>query len=404
MALPLENLRAWWSHRQGLDGQLTGKGAAEVLQRTGWVRGLGGVGTYLALQARAGLSREAVDGAVAKLQIHELPAARGCTYIVPAGDFALALRAGEPFEGAAMKTALKLGVTEKEIAKLCGAVLKALEKAPLDPDGIREAVGNASRSLGEEGKKKGVTTTLPVALGQLQAAGEIRRVSTNGRLDQQRYRYALWRPNPVAKFKMTPEEINIELARRFFSWTAPATLAEFQAFLGSSMKAAKAAMEALKIESVALKVTSDLGDWLMLPEDRDAFESFKIPKQARYVLVSSIDGLSLFRREFKNLVEAADWNREAYGDKGLTKLGALGDLHSHTIFDRGRLVGLWEFDPGANSMVWASFIPKNKDLEKAVARTEEFVRAQLGDARGFSLDSVKSRAPRLAALRKAGAK
>ena len=385
-------------------GNDTGKAAAEVLERTGWVRGLGGVGTYLALHARAGLSRESVDSAVAKLQIHELPAARGCTYIVPAGDFALALRAGEPFEGAEMKTALKLGVTEKEIAKLCGAALKALEKAPLDPDGIREAVGNASRSLGEEGKKKGVTTTLPVALGKLQAAGEIRRVSTNGRLDQQRYRYALWRPNPLAKFKMPVEEINIELARRFFSWIGPATLAEFQAFLGSSVKAAKAAMEALKLTSDALKVTSDQGERWMMPSDRDAFEAFKVPKQAQYVLVSSIDGLSLFRREFKSLIDAADWNREAYGDKGLTELGALGDLHSHTIFDRGRLVGLWEFDPEANSMVWASFIPKNKDLEKAVARTEEFVRAQLGDARGYSLDSVKSRAPRLAALRRVAAR
>jgi hypothetical protein len=330
------------------------------------------------------------------LQIHELPAARGCTYIVPASDFALALRAGEPFEGAEMKTALKLGVTEKEIAKLCGAVLKALEKESLDPDGIREAVGSASRSLGEEGKKKGMTTTLPTALGRLQAAGDIRRVSTNGRLDQQRYRYALWRPNPLAKFKMTPEEINIELARRFFSWTGPATFVEFQAFLGSTVKAAKAAMEALKIETVE-------GDWLMLPVDRDAFEAFKTPKQAQYVLVSSIDGLSLFRREFKNLIDAADWNREAYG-RGATKVGALDDLHSHTIFDRGRLVGLWEFDPEADSMVWASFIPKNKDLEKAVARTEEFVRGQLGDARGYSLDSVKSRAPRLAALRKAAAR
>lgn len=116
--------------------------------------------------------------------------------------------------------------------------------------------------------------------------------------------------------------------------------------------------------------------------------------------VSSIDGLSLFRREFKSLIDAANWNREAYGDKGLTKLGALGDLHSPAIFDRGRLVGLWEFDPEANSIVWASFIPKNKDLEKAVARTEEFVRTQLGDARGYSLDSPKSRAPRIETLRK----
>lgn len=48
---------------------------------------------------------------------------------------------------------------------------------------------NTARNLGEAGKKKGVITTLPVALGILQAHGEIRRVPVNGRLDQQRYGY-----------------------------------------------------------------------------------------------------------------------------------------------------------------------------------------------------------------------
>jgi hypothetical protein len=380
-----EKLRAWWSHQQGLDGRLGGKSAAEVLTETGWVRGLGGVGTYLALHARAGISREETDKAVAKLQIHELPAVRGCTYIVPASDFALALKAGEPFGDAEMRVALKLGVTEKEVDKLCDAVLKALEKGPLDPDGIRAATGKASRSLGEEGKKKGVTTTLPLALGKLQS---------NGRLDQQRYQYALWRPNPLAKFKMSAEEMNIEIARRFFTWTGPATMAAFQAFSALSVKAMKAAIEPLKLVPFE-------GDRLMLPKQRDEFESFKPPKQASYSLISSIDGLTLFRRDFDVLVDGNDQNREVFAPKGLVKIGALGDLYSHAIFDRGRLVGLWEFDPETDSIAWASFIPKNKDLLAAVAKTEEYVRAQLGDARGFSLDSPKSRAPRIAALREA---
>jgi hypothetical protein len=75
------------------------------------------------------------------------------------------------------------------------------------------------------------------------------------------------------------------------------------------------------------------------------------------------------------------------------------DLPNHAIPDRGCLVGLWDYDPDAESIVWKSFIPKNKDLEKAVHRTEEFVRLQLGDARAFSLDSPKARVPRLDALR-----
>jgi hypothetical protein len=50
-----------------------------------------------------------------------------------------------------------------------------------------------------------------------------------------------------------------------------------------------------------------------------------------------------------------------------------------------------------------SFGTKNKVIQEAVTRTENFVREQLGDARSFGLDSPTSRAPRIAALRKAAA-
>src|ERR1043166_6751530 len=120
-------LRAWWSHRQGLDVSLQGKPPAQVLASTGWARSVGGVNPYLTLYARAGVSREAADAAVAKLEIHELPSARGCTYVLPAQDFALGLTVGKAFGANEMKVAAKLGVTEKEMDKLCDAVLKALD-------------------------------------------------------------------------------------------------------------------------------------------------------------------------------------------------------------------------------------------------------------------------------------
>ena len=50
-------LRAWWWQRQGLDGSLEGKSAAEVLDRAGWARSVGGANPYLTLFARAGLGR-----------------------------------------------------------------------------------------------------------------------------------------------------------------------------------------------------------------------------------------------------------------------------------------------------------------------------------------------------------
>jgi Winged helix DNA-binding domain len=392
-APPAEKLRAWWAHRQGLDGRLAGKPPADVLAQTGWARSVGGVGPYLTLFARAGTAREMADKAVEKLDIHELPAARGCTYVVPSCDFALALKAGQSFEGGEMKVAYKLGVTDKEVERLCEAVLKALERGPLDPEDLRKAIGKASRNLGEEGKKKGMTTTLPLALGRLQASGDIRRVPMNGRLDQQRYRYILWSPNPLAKFKMSAAEVNTEIARRYFEWTGPATIAEFQWYSALSGKVAKAAIEPLHLEALD-------GDRLMLPGDREKFEAYKVPKTAQYVLVSSIDGLSLLRRDLASLADAADLSRPFFAG---TRGGVVPDLPSHGIFDRGRLIGLWAYDPISESIVWSAFIPKNKDLERAVARTEEYVLTELGDARSFSLDSPKSRVPLIEALRKAGA-
>jgi hypothetical protein len=398
-----QKLRAWWAHRQGLDGTLAGARLteakpADVLARAGWARSVGGTAPYLTLFARAGTSREVADRAVAALDIHELPAARGCTYVVPAADFSLALRAGQAFGDGEMKVAAKLGVTEKEVGKLCEAVVKALEQGPLDPDEIRQRVGKAARSLGEEGKKKGISTTLPLALGKLQSAGEIRRVSQNGRLDQQRFRYTLWRPNPLAAFLLSAEETYTELARRFFSWIGPASLADFQTFAGIGVKAAKAAVEPLKLE------TLDADDGrMLLPADRSRFEAFRVPAEPNYAVVSNLDGLSLLRQDLSSLIDEADLARDVFEGRRTQAGGNLSFLNSPTVFDRGRLVGLWEYDPATESIAWMAFIKKNKALEAAIARTQVYVREQLGDVRVSPLDSPKSRAPRIEALRKAAA-
>ncbi|HYL98368.1 MAG TPA: crosslink repair DNA glycosylase YcaQ family protein [Blastocatellia bacterium] len=388
-------LRAWWSHRQGLDGGLTGKSAGEVLERTGWARSVGGCSPYLTLFSRARISRDSADSDVAHVRIHELPSARGCTYVLPSSDFALGLTLGQGFMGE-IKVAEKLGVPGKEIDKLCDAVLAALEKGPLDPDGLREALGKAVRNLGPEGQKKGLTTTLPVALGKLQTLGEIRRIPTNGRLDQQRYKYTLWRPNPLKNFKLSKDEAYAELARKFFSWIGPATIAEFQKFCALGVKASKAAVEPLNLKPVEAD-----SEWLLAPADFDNFKAFKVPKEPQYALVGSIDSILLLRSSIKELLEGSDSGRQVFVDKGTKPIGELSDLPSHGILDRGRIVGLWEFDPATETIAWTSFVKKDKALQSAVSQTEEYVRGQLGDARSFGLDSPKSRSPRVEALRKA---
>jgi winged helix DNA-binding protein len=388
-------LRAWWSHRQGLDGSIRGKTPSQILKRCGWSRSVGGVGPYLTLFSRGGTSREAAEQAAATLEIHELPTARGCTYVLPAGDFALGLTVGREFSGD-MKTALKLGVTEKEVAKLCDAVVKALAKGALDPDGIREATGKASRSLGEEGKKKGLTTTLPLALGRLQTEGRIRRVPVNGRLDQQRYKYVNWTPSPLATYPQSLDAAFTELGRRFFRWVGPATLGEFQWFSGLGVKTTKQA-----VESLGLVPAEPGSDRLLLPDDAAAFKAFEPPGTAQYSLVSSLDPITANRREMQSLIDDKDRERAVTVDATSKPLGGLADLPSHAILDRGQVIGLWEFDPESKAIVWGTFgRKKDKALTAAVEETEAFVRDQLGDARSFSLDSPKSRAARIDSLRR----
>jgi hypothetical protein len=142
-------------------------------------------------------------------------------------------------------------------------------------------------------------------------------------------------------------------------------------------------------------------DRLLLPDDRAKLEAFQPPSDPHYLLVSPIDSILLLRRDLQNMLDAKDRQREVFVDKGTKPLSTLDDLPSHAILDRGRVVGLWEYDTSSGSIAWTAFVKKTHELNSAVGRMEQFVREQLGDARSFSLDSPKRRAPRVAALRKA---
>ncbi len=352
------------------------------------MRSVGGSAPYLGLFARAGLRRAEVDAAVADLSIHELPSARGCAYVLPASDFALGLAVGAGAPAGDLAAAQKhLGVTAAEIDKLGAAVVDALADGPLDPAGIKDAVGDLARSFGDAGRKRGMSSTLPLALGLLQARGEIRRVPVNGRLDQQRYRYTRWsQPSTV------DGDAQVELAVRYFRWAAPASLKHFRWF--SAFSAATAKKVIAELDLVTLQ------DDLLMPADLAAeYADFAPPAQPQYALVAGIDGIHLLHRDLRRLLDPADADRQAPGEKPGKTIGSLADPPCHLIVDRGRIVGLWEFDPETGTIAYQAFVPVDDDLRAAVAKVEAYARDDLGDVRSFSLDSVKSRAPRIADLR-----
>jgi hypothetical protein len=379
-------LRAWLAQRQGLDGSLAGVAPATVLERVGWARSVGGANPYLTLFSRAGTDRAAIDAGAAALDLYELPAARGCTYVVPAAHYGLALQVGRGAPEGDLKVLAKLGVERSEIDKLCAAVLDVVGDAPLDPAELKNRLGDTVRNLGEEGRKRGQTTTLPAALGLLQAAGELRRVPVNGRLDQQRYGYVRWtRPSSG----LTDDEARAELARLYWSWTGPATLAHFRWFSAFTAAQAKAAIAELDLVEVgALGSGGSSGGLLVLRGD----EPPEVPAEPQVSLVAGIDSLVLLRRDHASLLEA-----------DVPSVGGVADLPSHAIVDRGEIVGLWEYDMEGERIVWATFDGgRSTPVTEAVERTEDYVRSQLGDARSFSLDSPKARAPRIAAIQAMG--
>ena len=381
--------RAWSWHKQGLDGSLIGSSAASVLTRTGWARSVGGDNPYLSLFARAGIRRDQADADVAALVIHELPTARGCTYVLGEEDFAWGLALGRAAAESTMKVLDKLGVSREEIHTLETQTLQLLQDAAargtgaLDPRQLKEQLGDAVRSLGEEGKKKGASTTLPTVLGLLQADGRIRRVPVNGRLDQQRYAYTAWGLPLAAE---SPEQVQTKLMEKYLGWTGGATMKQTQWFTAFTVAQTKEALAgAGAVEAHGL--------W-MLPEDVDAAADFVVPDQEQIQLLAGTDALFLLRRNAADHFAQEDRDRQLLS----TKLALQADLPDHPIVDRGRIVGLWQYDPAEQRIAHWLFGAPTKAVAQRIYEVEEFIREDLGDFRSFSLDSPSSRQPRIDAL------
>lgn len=389
--MDVADLRTWWWHRQALDGSLRGAQPATVLERTGWARSVGGSNPYLSLFARSGGTRPEVDLAVAGLDLSELPSARGRRYLVPEAHRGLALRAGWAAMEAELKVLDRLGAARTEVERVAAAVLDALGEVPTEAAQLRLTLGGLARSLGPEGRRRGYPTTLPGALAMLEAAGEVRRVPGGGRLDRPCRGYVRSSP-PVGD---GPDDTaRTDLARLYFGWSGPATLAHFRWFSGFSAAHAKAAIADLGLV--------DMGRGLLLPPDLvPVWRAYQAPPTPRYALLAGLDGLILLRRDHAPLLDRLDLDRAVPGDK---PIGGLADLPDHPIVDRGRIVGLWQYDPGVERIVWWSFDrPRDEEaLRAAVAATERYVREHLCDVRAGGPDTPRSRQPRLAALRLVG--
>jgi len=355
-----DKLRAFWAARQGLDGSLGQAGPAEVLARTGWARSAGGFNPYLTFFSRAGTGRGAADEEVAADRIGEIPAVRGKAYVLPEEDYGLARRAGEPAARAEVRASERHGVEHRVLDRVIGVLYEAIGDTPTDLSDL-DLTG-----LLPEGEAGEHTRTAALAL--LQTSGAIRRVPLTGRLDRPEHGYVRWADPPPE-----PEgaDARVAMAERYWSWIGVASLEHFRRFSGLSEEAARAATEPLGLHP---QVDGDL-----LIRDVDEFGDYTAPRTPSYALVSALDGLHQLRHDVSAVLDpehAADPQRH----------------RAQPIFDRGRVVGFWNFDADDGTIAWSTWTRPDDALHEAVERAEAFIRDELADAAGPAPDSVRPHA------------
>ncbi|HEX2679101.1 MAG TPA: crosslink repair DNA glycosylase YcaQ family protein [Polyangiales bacterium] len=409
--LSLSQARAAWCSAQGLTRAGNGaKNAVEVLSKHGLVRTLGGVDAYIALHARLpALDAEKLHGDVRSSRLRVVPAARGCMYLVAAEHVPAALRVAEQLSRAdTERTREKAGVKRGEYEKVAKHVLDTLAKhGPLGTDALRKALPpGAIRSLGEAGKKAGLSSTLPPALRLLEFRGEVERTLPEGRLDTERY---LWRIATPARGESDAERDDssafTELARVFFGAGALGTLEDFAEWSGLSQREAREALAPLSLTGVEVEDAGDAkATWLALPERVHELTSTPDTTDAIAFLPFE-DNLEALHGGVSRLVDPAHHATKvpSWGQKRPATLGTARRMAWRTVMAEGRIVGFWEYDPDARDVVFACFDRLSPEVRERLAERAEalgtFLREQVGHGRSFSLDTDDALRERAARLR-----
>lgn len=389
--LDLSAARVRWSSAQGLDVRAD-ESLAQTLERTGWVRTLGGLAGYLALSARnVNATVDEVHRAIAAGEIGVSPAVRGCIYLVPRSHAALALRlAGQLSARRTQKEREKLQISESELDALGGAILETVAAQPLTTAQLRKALPDALvRSLGPDGKKMGLTSTLPLALRRLEFAGRLRRRPVDHRIDHERY---VWVPDDLDVGPFGEGDLKA-LASLYLRWAGPSTRKELAAWTGLKQAQAKQGLAAC-------------GARVMRLGEEEVFvgPDPARPPTGRLVMLPAMDNLYALRAASKPLVDPAYVDVEVanFGPGGRSTLGRMSQPIDRTLARDGEILGLWAWDPVERSIV-TSLAPKARELGRDGGLDRELDRvggviAEVGHAKVFSIDSEAKLAGRAARL------
>lgn len=188
-------------------------------------------------------------------------------------------------------------------------------------------------------------------------------------------------------------------AEHFLRRHGPATLEELTWWGELTKGAARKALGTLGAEPVGVPGWTEEA-WL-LPDDLLAWRSFKGEGGDRVALLPYRDPFVHTRRGPAILARSAG----APVLDGTLKRARIADvdgLNHHTIVCGGDVVGVWEYDPKAETVLtrlWGADAELRRRVADAAADTARFIRQQLGDAKLSAVDPPAKRAKRLAFCR-----
>lgn len=409
--LSLAGARAAFLAAQGLPAR-AGAPLVPTIERTGFVRTLGGVDVYLAVRARVpGLRRGDLDAAAARGEVQVVPAVRGCIYLVAHSHAALALRVADLLSRSRFeRERIKAGIRPGELEDVGQAVIEALGNGPLTTAALRKRLPDGTvRSLGDAGKKVGLSSTLPPALRVLELAGQIERTLEGGRLDTERYLWRLPRSNPFdsAALAEDPSELYARLAEIFFRAAGVAGLKDFTAWAGISQRDAKAAMQRVPLVPVSVDGMSEPGfvlEALRAQVENAAGATAAGAAGAAHMLPFE-DNLVALHGGPALLVDPAHHATEVptWGKSRSKTLGGARHVFMRSVVAEGRMVGFWEYDLDTGAVIFACFdriaAATRKRLDALAAELSRFLTEDMGHGRSFPMDTDDSLRKRAAFVR-----
>jgi len=390
--ISLDQINSWRMHRQHLDKPYSGKGIVDLLKSIGWLYSPGCSTPYLALWSRMpsfktdDLNKLVFD----EQKLVQVETLRGCTMLVPRDQVTVALRIrSRTFTELAKQARQFMPVTEAEMERLKGAVVKVIHSSPKTMDQILHAApADLVRDFGPDLKRIGLTNSLSLAVNLLKEEGKILKVQTRKRLDSTEYSFALTsNVLPEADpFNMRFEEACTRLAAQYFKAEAPARIKDFAWWAGINVTDAMKGVDELKPKLIPIPVEGTKDEFLISESDAEEFFSFR-PNPDSVNLIPYRDTFLKGQREIVDRFVPAQ-----HADKPFSRWkGKLINDPLATIVRDGLVIGVWEWNEDQEEIEYLLFdATASKSVEKTVRKRagelSGFIRTSLREIRPHSLD------------------